>query len=86
MAGNTAGAVSGAVLNQLTAIKYASWDAERGGFDVKECFIDGTFASAKKGALALERLSGARAPRSWQLQTAILFLSPYAQQVLARAR
>ena len=32
MAGNTAGAVSGVVLNQLTAIKYASWESERGGF------------------------------------------------------
>ena len=30
LAGNTAGAVSGVVLNQLTAIKYASWDAEHG--------------------------------------------------------
>ena len=32
MAGNSAGAVSGAVLNGLTAIKYASWESERGGF------------------------------------------------------
>ena len=30
LAGNSAGAVSGVVLNQLTAIKYASWDAEHG--------------------------------------------------------
>lgn len=30
LAGNTAGAVSGVVLNQFTAIKYASWDAEHG--------------------------------------------------------
>ena len=30
LAGNTAGAVSGVVLNQLTAIKYASWDGNRG--------------------------------------------------------
>ena len=30
LAGNTAGAVSGVVLNQLTAIKYASWDGEHG--------------------------------------------------------
>ncbi len=58
----------------------------RGGFDVTECFIDGTFASAKKGALALEQLSAAKGPRSWQSQTAIAFLSPFAQQVLARMR
>ena len=29
LAGNTAGAVSGVVLNQFTAIKYASWEAEQ---------------------------------------------------------
>ena len=34
LAGNTAGAVSGVVLNQLTAIKYASWESDRGGFFV----------------------------------------------------
>ena len=27
---------------------------ERGGIDLQECFVDGTFAPAKKGALALE--------------------------------
>ena len=55
---------------------------ERGGIDVTECFIDGTFAGAKKGALASERRSGARGPRSWQSQTALVFLSPPASPVL----
>src|SRR2546429_8941793 len=30
---------------------------DRGGLDLSECFIDGTFAPAKKGALALARPS-----------------------------
>ena len=34
LAGNTAGAVSGVVLNQFTAIKYASWEKDSGGFFV----------------------------------------------------
>jgi hypothetical protein len=61
---------------------------ERGGIDVSECFVDGTFAPAKssnkKGALPLARPSEARGPRSWQLQTALVFLSPYAQPVTER--
>src|SRR5581483_8836955 len=50
---------------------------ERGKIDVSECFIDGTFASAKKGGCILEKLSAARGPRSWQSQTVMVFLSPY---------
>jgi len=49
---------------------------ERGEIDVRECFIDGSFAPSKKGAQVLEKLSGARAPRSWQLQTLLVFQSP----------
>jgi transposase len=37
----------------------------RGGIDVSECFIDGTFAPAKKGALPWERQSAGKGPRSW---------------------
>ena len=59
---------------------------DRGGLDVSECFIDGTFAPAKKGALALGRPSGVKGPRSWQWQTALVFLSPVAQPVLRRMR
>jgi transposase len=50
---------------------------ERGKIDVSECFIDGTFASAKKGGCILEKLSVVREPRSWQSQTVMVFLSPY---------
>lgn len=59
---------------------------ERGGLDLSECFIDGTFASAKKGAQPWAKPSGAKAARSWQWQTALVFLSPYPQQVLARMK
>jgi transposase len=54
----------------------------RGGLDLKECFIDGTFVPAKKGVQGLKILSGAKVRRSWQLQTALVFLSPYALKVL----
>jgi transposase len=49
---------------------------ERGGLDLSECFIDGTFVAAKKGGAAWERPSGAKGRNSWQWQTALVFLSP----------
>lgn len=39
---------------------------KRGGIDLEECFIDGAFTGAKKGASKSEKPSGARARRSWQ--------------------
>ena len=42
----------------------------RGGLDVKEAFIDGSFAPAKKGDRKSEKPSAARERRSWRLQTA----------------
>jgi transposase len=48
---------------------------ERGAIDMSECFIDGTFASAKKGAVELVRQSAVKGPRSWRSQTALVFLS-----------
>ena len=56
---------------------------ERGDLDLSECFIDGTFVVAKKGALGWEKPSGAKVRSSWQWQTALVFLSPYASRVLA---
>ena len=38
----------------------------RGGLDLSECFIDGTFIVAKKGASELEKPNGAKARNSWQ--------------------
>jgi len=58
----------------------------RGKLDLQEAFIDGTFASAKKGVLGWEKPSVARGRRSWQLQTAMVFLSPYPRGVLRRMR
>jgi transposase len=49
---------------------------ERGGIDLTECFIDGTFTVAKKGALKWERPSGAKVRSSWLLQTLLVFHSP----------
>lgn len=59
---------------------------ERGGLDVREAFIDGTFSGAKKGALALGRPSAARVPSSWQSQTVMVFLSPFGRRVLRRMK
>ena len=42
----------------------------RGTLDVREAFIDGSFAPAKKGAPRLEKQNAAKARRSWWLQTA----------------
>ena len=58
----------------------------RGDLDVRECFIDGTFVVAKKGALGWERPSGAKVRRSWQWQTALVFQSPSASRVLAHMK
>ena len=59
---------------------------EEGGLDLKECFVDGTFVPAKKGGASSGKPSGAREPRSWQLQTAMVFLSPFGQTVLRQLR
>ena len=45
---------------------------ERGGIDMSECFIDGSFSLAKKGGFVWERLSAVKAPRSWQSQTLVV--------------
>lgn len=58
----------------------------RGKLDLSECFIDGTFIVAKKGALRLEKPSGARVRSSWQWQTALVFLSPFTRNLLRRMK
>ena len=55
---------------------------ERGKIDIREAFIDGSFAPAKKGVLLSARQSVSKAPRSWQLQTLLVFLSPLTWKVL----
>ena len=58
----------------------------RGGLDLAECFIDGTFIAAKKGAVASARPSGAKVRSSWQWQTALVFLSPHVPPPLRLTR
>lgn len=55
---------------------------ETGKIKLKECFIDGTFVPAKKGAAELVKPGAEKVLKSWQLQTLTVFLSPYAQKVL----
>jgi len=55
---------------------------DRGKLDLTEAYIDGTHAGAKKGGLSLGRLDAAKRPRSWQWQTALVFLSPLGLQVV----
>lgn len=60
---------------------------DRGGIDLSECFIDGTFSLAKKGGLVWERLNAVRAPRSWQSRTLVVlfYLSKLNLQVLMKS-
>jgi hypothetical protein len=55
---------------------------ERGGMDIREVFVDGTFVPAKKGILLSARQSVARAPGSWKSQTLLVFLSPLTWKAL----
>jgi transposase len=59
---------------------------ERGKLSLNECFIDGTFASAKKGALVWDLRNVGKAPKSWLLQTKTLFQSPSVWEVLLHAK
>jgi transposase len=59
---------------------------ERGKIDIREAFIDGSFAPAKKGVLLSARQSVAKAPRSWQSQTLLVFLSPLTWKALRPTR
>lgn len=75
---------SGVIEKILLALAAHLKDA--GGLDLTECFVDGTFVPAKKGGGSSARPSGARAPRSWALQTALVFLSPCGRKVLRRLK
>lgn len=51
---------------------------KRGKVDISETYLDGSFSAAKKGALEWARLNGVKVQRSWQSQTEMVFLSPFA--------
>ena len=65
---------SGVFVRILTALAQDLKD--RGGIDLREGFIDGTFAPAKKGAMVWAKPKGAKEPKLWALQTLAVFLSP----------
>ena len=54
----------------------------RGQLDLSETFIDASFSSAKKGAVRLGQHAAVKGPRSWQLRTAVVFLSQWGLQAL----
>lgn len=55
---------------------------ERGKLDLSECYIDGFFIVAKNGGGQWERPCTAKVRRSWQWQTALVFLSPSTLRLL----
>lgn len=59
---------------------------KRGGLDRSECCIDGTFITTKNVGKVWKRPSGEKVLRSWQLQTALVFLSPPALHQLHRMK
>ena len=59
---------------------------ERGRIKLTTCFLDGTFASAKKGGLAWDPQSVGKAPKSWSLRTKGLFQSPSVWRLLLRTK
>jgi transposase len=59
---------------------------DRGKLDLSEAFIDASFSSAKKGALVSALQNAAKAAKSWQSQTAMVFLSPYTWSALRRMK
>lgn len=59
---------------------------QRGRINLEECFIDGTFSSAKKGAYVWEKQSEVKEQRSWQSLTARVFRSPSTWPLLLRTK
>ena len=77
--------VHAGVLDELLG-KLAEDLLARGQLDLGETFIDASFSGAKKGAVLLVQHAAAKGPRSWQLRTAMVFLSPWGLQALRRMR
>ncbi len=77
--------VRSGVLAELLRVLAQDMEA-RGGISLEECFIDGTFSSAKKGALVLAKRNAAKAPNSWLSATESLFRSPSTWALLLRMK
>jgi hypothetical protein len=75
---------SGVFTKILTAL--AQDLKERGGIDLSEGFIDGTFAPAKKGAMEWAKPKREKVPKLWASQTLLVFLSPLTQPALVRMK
>jgi len=56
----------------------------RGELGLEETFIDASFSGAKRGTIALVQRAAAKGARSWQSQTAMVFLSPSGLRALRR--
>ena len=59
---------------------------EQGDIDLSECFIDATFASAKKGVLRSAKPRRAKEQRLWPSQTVLVFRSPLTHALLIGTR
>ena len=68
----------------LRRVLKALWDdlRDRGGVKNIEGYIDGTYVPAKKGGPTLASPVPARRQRSWRLQTALVFQSEFALQMV----
>ena len=55
---------------------------EQGDIDLSECFIDGSFAPAKKGDSTLVKQKKVKEPRLWSSQTQMVFRSPLTHNLL----
>jgi transposase len=69
------------ILKELAADLY-----ECGEIDIREAFIDGSFSPAKKGVVLSAIRSAGKAPRSWQLHTLLVFLSPLISKAPRRTK
>src|SRR5207245_4800278 len=70
----------GDITRVMTAV--ANELAERGAIDVREAFIDASFAPAKKGVLRSGRQNAAKEPKSWRLRTVMVSPLPSPSKVL----
>lgn len=77
--------ISSGVLGDILRVLATDME-KRGGISLEECFIDGTFSSAKKGVLVLAKQNAVKAPSSWSSAMESLFRSPSTWAVLLRMK